>query len=67
MDVWAVLAFSFLFVAVNVPSVGSLLRLSSLTASQLGLIFFFALLTTVWREIAKLLLAKTNSKQKKAG
>jgi Ca2+-transporting ATPase len=56
MDVWAVLAFSFLLVAVSVPSVGLQLRLSALTASQLGLIFAFALLTIVWREIAKLLL-----------
>jgi Ca2+-transporting ATPase len=63
MDVWAVLAFSFLFVAVSVPSVGSLLRLSSLTASQLGLIFGFALLTIVWREIVKLLLSRPNPKQ----
>ena len=56
MDVWAVLAFSFLLVAVSVPSVGLQLRLSALTASQLGLIFAFALLTIVWREIAKFLL-----------
>jgi hypothetical protein len=64
MDLWAVLAFSFLLVAVNVPSVGLLLRLSTLTASQLGLIFAFALLTIVWREIAKLLLFKQDLKQK---
>jgi Ca2+-transporting ATPase len=64
MDLWAVLAFSFLLVAVNVPSIGLLLRLSTLTASQLGLIFAFALLTIVWREIAKLLLFKQDLKQK---
>jgi Ca2+-transporting ATPase len=62
MDVWAVLAFSFLLVAVSVPSVGLQLRLSTLTVSQLGLIFAFALLTIVWREIAKLLLYKPNTK-----
>jgi len=60
MDVWAVLAFSFLLVAVSVPSVGLQLRLSALTASQLGLVFAFALLTIVWREIAKLLLFRPN-------
>jgi len=63
MDAWAVLAFSFLLVAVNVPSVGLQLRLSTLTASQLGLILGFALLTIVWREIAKLLLFKPDTKQ----
>jgi len=62
MDVWAVLAFSFLVVAVSVPSLGVQLKLSTLTASQLGLIFAFALLTIVWREIAKLLLFKPNKK-----
>ena len=62
MDVWAVLAFSFLLVAVSVPSVGSQLRLSTLTASQLGLIFVFTLVTLAWREIAKLLLSRKNLK-----
>ena len=64
MDLWALLAFSFLFVAVSVPSVGVQLRLSTLTAGQLGLIFAFALLTIGWQEIAKLLLFKQNPKQK---
>jgi Ca2+-transporting ATPase len=62
MDVWAVLAFSFLLVAVNVPSVGSQLRLSTLAPIQLGLIFAFALITIVWREIVKLLLFRRNPK-----
>jgi Ca2+-transporting ATPase len=62
MDVWAVLAFSFLLVAVSVPSVGSQLRLSTLTAGQLGLIFVFTLVTLAWREIAKLLLSRKNLK-----
>ena len=64
MDVWAVLAFSFLLVAVSVPSVGSQLKLSTLTASQLGLIFVFTLLTLAWREIAKLLLYRKTRNEK---
>jgi len=63
MDVWAVIAFSFLFVAVSVPSVGLQLRLSTLTISQLSLIFAFAFLTIAWREIAKLVQFKQNSKR----
>jgi Ca2+-transporting ATPase len=62
MDLWALLAFSFLFVAVSVPSVGVQLRLSTLSAGQLGLIFAFGLLTIGWQEIAKLLLFKQNPK-----
>jgi Ca2+-transporting ATPase len=64
MDLWALLAFSFLLVAVAVPSVGIQLKLSTLTVGQLGLIFAFALLTIGWLEIAKLLLYKQNPKQK---
>jgi Ca2+-transporting ATPase len=60
MNVWAVLAFSFLLVAVIVSSVGLQLRLSTLSASQLGLIFVFALVTIGWQEIAKLALFKLN-------
>jgi Ca2+-transporting ATPase len=62
MDLWAVLAFSFLLIAVAVPPVGNQLRLSTLTASQLVVIFGFALLTIIWREIAKLILYRPNTK-----
>jgi Ca2+-transporting ATPase len=62
MDVWAVLAFSFLLIAVTVPSVGLQLKLSTLAASQLGLILVFALVAIGWREIAKLVLFKPNPK-----
>jgi Ca2+-transporting ATPase len=55
MDAWAVLAISFLLVAITVPSVGLQLRLSTLTASQFGLIFFIALITIGWREIVKMM------------
>jgi Ca2+-transporting ATPase len=64
MDLWAVLAFSFLLVAVSLPSLGSQLRLSTLTAGQFGLIFIFSLLTVLWREIAKFLLSRKSSKPK---
>jgi Ca2+-transporting ATPase len=56
MDMWAVLAFVFLLIAVNVPSVALQLRLSILTPVQLGIILAFALFAIMWREILKLLL-----------
>jgi Ca2+-transporting ATPase len=62
MDAWAVLAFSFLLVSVSVPSIGSALKLSTLTASQLGLILIFAFLAIIWREIAKVLMFRPNMK-----
>jgi Ca2+-transporting ATPase len=64
MDLWAVLALSFLLVAVTVPAVGVQLRLSTLAAGQLVLIFAFAFVTIFWQEIAKLLMFKPNPKQK---
>lgn len=67
MDVWAVLAFSFLLVSVSVPSIASALRLSTLTASQLGLIFVFAFLAIIWREIAKLLMFRPNKNRQSNG
>jgi Ca2+-transporting ATPase len=63
MDLWALLAFSFLLIAVAVPSVGVQLKLSTLTAGQLALILAFALLAIVWREIAKILSFKRNLKK----
>lgn len=62
MDLWAILAFAFLLIAVSVPSLGLQLKLSTLTASQFALIFVFALIGIAWQEIAKILLFKTGSK-----
>ena len=62
MDLWAILAFSFLFIAVGVPAVGVQLRVTTLTVDQLGLIFAFALIPIIWREIGKLIFYKPNPK-----
>jgi len=62
MDLWAVLAFGFLFIAVTVASVATQLKLSTLTATELGIVFGFALII-VWREIVKLITYKPNLKQ----
>ena len=64
MDIWAVLAFSFLLVTVWVPSIGLQLKLSTLTVNQLALIFVFALIAIAWQEIPKILLFKSNLKEK---
>jgi Ca2+-transporting ATPase len=63
MNLWAILAFSFLFIAVSVPSVTSQLKLTSLAPAQLGLIFAFALATIAWREVAKLFLFRSDQKE----
>jgi len=67
IDAWAVLAFSFLLVSISVPSIGSALKLSTLTASQLGLILIFAFLAIIWREIAKVLMFRPNVKGQSNG
>jgi len=61
MDIWAILAFTFLLVAVNVPFIGVQLKLSTLTISQLGFIFAFTLLTIIWLEILKVFTFRMNS------
>ena len=64
MDLWAILAFSFLIVAVSLPSLGVQLRLSTLTIDQFGLIFAFAFITIVWREVGKILFYRENPRKK---
>jgi Ca2+-transporting ATPase len=63
MDIWAVLAFSFLFVAVAVPAVSAQLKLSTLTLNQFVLIFGFAFIPIVWRELVKLFSYRSNSEE----
>ena len=62
MDLWAILAFSFLFVALAIPAVNAQLRLSAITAGQLGLVFIIVFMILVWREVAKLFIFKRNPK-----
>jgi hypothetical protein len=47
--------------------IGSVLKISALTASQLGLIFVFAFLAIIWREIAKLLMFRPNMNGRSGG
>src|SRR5579875_1171201 len=56
MDLWAVLAFTFLIVAFAVPTVTSQLRLVPIGAEQLAVIVGFSLIAIVWQEIAKIVL-----------
>jgi hypothetical protein len=62
MDIWAVLAFGFLFVAVGVPGIASQLKISTLTGQSLVVIFAFGLVTILWREVAKLILFRQKPK-----
>jgi Ca2+-transporting ATPase len=53
MDLWAVLAFTFLIVALTVPPITSQLKLAPIAAGQFAIILGFALIAIIWREIAK--------------
>ena len=63
MDLWAVLAFGFLIAALTIPPVTSLLKLAPVAPGQFAIIFGFALVAILWREIAKLLLFKPTAKK----
>lgn len=64
MDIWAVLAFGFLFVAVGVPGVAAQLKLTTLTPYDLGIVFAFGLATIFWRELVKLIFFRRTPKQR---
>jgi Ca2+-transporting ATPase len=61
MDIWAILAFSFLFTAVAVPAVATQFKLATLTIGQLILIFAFAFVIIIWREVIKLPVFRRNA------
>lgn len=60
MDLWAILAFGFLFVALAVPAANAQLKLSTITVGQLGLVFIIGFSILIWREIAKLFIFRRN-------
>jgi Ca2+-transporting ATPase len=60
MDLWAVLAFTFLIVALTVPPITSQLKLAPIAAGQFAIILGFALIAIIWREIAKTIQYKRN-------
>ena len=62
MDLWAVLAFTFLVVALTVPPVTSQLKLAPIAPGQFAIVLGFALLAISWQEIAKFILYKRNPK-----
>jgi len=53
MDLWAVLAFAFLIVTQTVPPVTNQLKLAPIGVEQFVVILGIALITIMWREIAK--------------
>jgi Ca2+-transporting ATPase len=50
---WAAVAFTFVTMAVMVPGVANLLKLSTLSWTQLGTVFVIALAAIGWRELFK--------------
>jgi Ca2+-transporting ATPase len=60
MDLWAVLAFGFLIVALTVPPITSQLKLATIAPEQFAIILGFALIAIGWREIVKMILYGTS-------
>jgi Ca2+-transporting ATPase len=60
MDLWAVLAFGFLIVALTVPPVTNQLKLATITPGQFAVILGFAAVAILWRELTKIILYKPN-------
>jgi len=63
MDLWAVLAFAFMIIAVTVPPVTSQLKLAPVSLPQMAIIFGFDLVAIIWQEIAKTIMYKLNPRR----
>ncbi len=62
MDLWAVIAFAFMFIAIWTPAISVYLSLSAITLSQLGIILVISFVATSWQEVRKALVLRKNSK-----
>jgi Ca2+-transporting ATPase len=62
MTLWAVAAFVFLSLAVGIPSIGSQLKLASISAAQAGSILVITSLAILWQELVKILRFKRSAK-----
>jgi Ca2+-transporting ATPase len=55
MDLWAIVAFSFLFIVLCVPAIGVNLHLTTLTWEQFALIMIVSFVAIFWQELAKMI------------
>lgn len=55
MDLWAIVAFSFLFIVLCVPAIGVNLHLTTITGEQFALIMIVSFVAIFWQELAKMI------------
>ena len=53
INIWAICAVGFLLLGTSISPLGTLLKLGSISLSQLGLVFVVAFLVIFWKEIVK--------------
>lgn len=63
MNLWAVVAIAFLFIAIGTPAISVYLKLSAITFSQLGGILVISFVATSWLELRKVLLFRKTLKK----
>jgi Ca2+-transporting ATPase len=67
MNLWAVIAIAFMFIAIGTPAISVYLNLSPITFSQLGVILVIAVVSTLWLEVREVLLFRKKFKKHVVG
>jgi len=67
MNLWAVIAIAFLFIAIGTPVISVYLNLSAITLGQLGVILVIAVASTLWLEARKVLLFRRSVRKHVVG
>jgi P-type Ca2+ transporter type 2C len=67
MDLWAIAAFAFLFVALAFPAVGLRIRVAPIPLRVLGVIVVICLVAIGWQEVFKALRSRARARSKKGG
>lgn len=55
MDLWAIIAFAFLFIVLCVPAIGVNLRLTTITGGQFAFIMIASFIAIFWQELVKMM------------
>jgi len=55
MDVWAIVAFAFLFFVISTPQLSAYFRLSPISAAQLAIVLGISFVCASWQELVKII------------
>jgi uncharacterized membrane protein len=65
IDVWALVAFAFLGLAIGVPFISAQLKLTTLAPAQVVMVVVIAFVATFWQELVKMARYRGPGKERK--